>query len=158
MNPQAQGPVLRDIHLPEAPGWWPPAPGWWILAALLLLGLLLLWRLAARRRRARGLRARLQQELALALELAADPATRVASMSHLLRRAARRFAPSALTLRDEPWLQFLDGDDPARPFSTGAGRLLLDGPYRAHVDAAEVDALATLVHARLPRFVERADA
>lgn len=23
---------LRDLHLPEAPGWWPPAPGWWLLA------------------------------------------------------------------------------------------------------------------------------
>ena len=22
---------LRDIHLPEAVGWWPLAPGWWIL-------------------------------------------------------------------------------------------------------------------------------
>ena len=23
---------LRDIHLPEAIGWWPPAIGWWLLA------------------------------------------------------------------------------------------------------------------------------
>ncbi len=25
---------LRDLHLPEVPGWWPPAPGWWLLATL----------------------------------------------------------------------------------------------------------------------------
>lgn len=25
---------LRDLHLPEVPGWWPPAPGWWLLAVL----------------------------------------------------------------------------------------------------------------------------
>ena len=30
---------LKDIHLPEAIGWWPLAPGWWIL--LLLIGLLI---------------------------------------------------------------------------------------------------------------------
>ncbi len=28
---------LRGLHLPEAPGWWPPAPGWWLLAILLLV-------------------------------------------------------------------------------------------------------------------------
>lgn len=28
---------LKDIHLPEAPGLWPPAPGWWILAISLLV-------------------------------------------------------------------------------------------------------------------------
>ncbi|MBP6325901.1 MAG: DUF4381 domain-containing protein, partial [Dokdonella sp.] len=25
----ADGPQLRDIHLPPDPSWWPPAPGWW---------------------------------------------------------------------------------------------------------------------------------
>ena len=31
---------LRDIHLPQAIGWWPPAIGWWIVAGLLLAALL----------------------------------------------------------------------------------------------------------------------
>ena len=30
---------LRDLHLPDAIGWWPLAPGWWVLIALSLLGL-----------------------------------------------------------------------------------------------------------------------
>ncbi|HAD08873.1 MAG TPA: hypothetical protein DCF62_05290 [Porticoccaceae bacterium] len=48
-DPLAQ---LRDIHLPEAIGWWPPAPGWWLLTLLLIaaLGYALWW---WRRRRAR---------------------------------------------------------------------------------------------------------
>lgn len=48
-DPLAQ---LRDIHLPEAVGWWPPAPGWWLLTLLFLSALVyaVLW---WRQRRAR---------------------------------------------------------------------------------------------------------
>ena len=37
MNPE--GPVLRDIHLPADPAWWPPAPGWWLLLGPALLAI-----------------------------------------------------------------------------------------------------------------------
>ena len=48
---------LRDIHLPQAVGWWPLAPGWWVLIALAFAGLVYLlykqylkWRWNAARR------------------------------------------------------------------------------------------------------------
>jgi hypothetical protein len=155
MNTDA-GPLLRDIHLPPEPGWWPPAPGWWMLAGIALI--LLVWVASRWRRRRRLAAARrgLQHEWQRVID--ADPgdagaAARVAGMSLLLRRAARRYARNQSTLRDEDWLAFLDGDDPRRPFREGVGRLLLDGPYRAQVPADEAAALAELVRARLDRFV-----
>ena len=45
---------LRDLHLPDVPGWWPPAPGWWMLAVLvsvlLFFGFRALKRYVARQR------------------------------------------------------------------------------------------------------------
>ena len=48
---------LRDIHLPAAPGWWPPAIGWWLLA-MVVAGVLawMIWWLGARWRRFRPAR------------------------------------------------------------------------------------------------------
>jgi hypothetical protein len=147
------GPALRDIHLPPEPSWWPPAPGWWFLALCVVLLLLWLGRRLLQRRRMQRARAVLQREFARACAL--EGAEQVAALSELLRRAAQRYAPAAATLHGEDWLAFLDADDAEQPFRSGAGRLLLDGPYRAQVDAAEATALAEVVRLRLDRFVTR---
>lgn len=153
---EAPGPVLRDIHLPPEPSWWPPAPGWWLVALLVLaVAAWCGWRAARARRIARA-RAKLRDEWRRVLDAhprEEDAAARVAELSLLLRRAARLYAPHAVTLRDEAWLAFLDGDDPQRPFRDGAGRLLLDGPYRPRVAEAQAREIAELVRARLDRFV-----
>lgn len=134
--------VLRDIHTPPAPPWWPPAPGWWLVAGLVLLVLAVLgwrrWRRALARRRA-------EIVFDAALSQAGSPAQRIAAMSGLLRRAARIHVAGADRLQGEAWLQCLDGDDPARPFSVGIGRALLDAGFRrdaGDVDLAALDALA----------------
>lgn len=44
---------LRDIHLPEAIGWWPPAVGWWVVLGLVVLTIVVAmfyWKWRARRR------------------------------------------------------------------------------------------------------------
>jgi hypothetical protein len=154
------GPVLRDIHLPAEPSWWPPAPGWWLLAAVALAVMAwLAWR-ALRRARLQRRRRRLRAAWAEAVARHAPEqgAALVAELSLLLRRAAKRHAPKALALQGEAWLEFLDAGDPQRPFRDGAGRLLLDGPYRPHLAAAEAQQLAELVGRRLERFVTVHDA
>ena len=145
------GPVLRDIHLPAEPSWWPPAPGWWLLAALGLAALSYLLWLGLRRRRLIRARTELRREFERAC--VTPGAAQVAALSELLRRVALRYAPASAALRDEAWLAFLDGDDAAQPFRRGPGRLLLDGPYRSHVDDAQAAALAQTVRRRLDRFV-----
>ncbi|HET7843872.1 MAG TPA: DUF4381 domain-containing protein [Xanthomonadales bacterium] len=146
----AQPLPLRDIHLPPEPSWWPPAPGWWVLAivALALLAFatrrLVRW-LRARRRRAALLAA---FDVVAALE---DPLARVTAVSELLRRAARLRDASAAALTGDDWLRFLDGDDPRRAFTTGAGRGLVEAPFRNALAAHEADAIVAVAR---PRYVE----
>ena len=142
-------PALHDIHLPPPPGWWPPAPGWWVLAALLLVALAWAVRLALRVRNRRRLIAGSRKEYDRALDAARDAPAKLAAASLLLRRAAKASDPHAVSLEGEAWLRFLDGDDPARPFSMGAGKLLRDGGFRREIAG---DVAPTLMLARR-RFI-----
>lgn len=139
MNPELQ---LRDIHLPPEPSWWPPAPGWWLLAILIGLVIWRLTRYGLRRWRERQRRRALQAQFDAVLGLT-DAVAQLAAVSELLRRAARQADPAAAALVGSAWLEFLDRstDATAAPFSRGPGRLLLDGPYRAHPDVGSVRAL-----------------
>jgi hypothetical protein len=151
-------PVLRDIHVPGEPSWWPPAPGWWLLGLVLIAAIGWLVVIGRRARRLHRARAELLHEFDAVRRIhpsQTDAAAQIAALSLLLRRASKRYAPAALTLRDQSWLHYLDGDDPSRPFSAGVGQLLLDAPYRAHVEPQQADQLAALIRTRLPRFVLR---
>ncbi len=156
MNPA--GPQLLDIHLPAAPSWWPPAPGWWLLALVLALLAWLLSRQLRKLARRRALHRRFERELdALCARhpVATDAAGLVAGVSVLLRRIVAHHAPAMTNLREDAWLAFLDGEDASQPFSLGAGRILLDAPYRPRVDPVQADALLELVRASLKRWLER---
>ncbi len=140
---QAAELVLRDVHVPAAPSWWPPAPGWWLVAGLVLLAVAVAAIVRRRRRlRLRGWSALFEQACR------GEPASQAGAVSELLRRAARRLDPSADRLQGQAWLRFLDGEGKRTDFSAGAGRLLLDGGYRREVDAAEWDAARELARAR----------
>lgn len=146
--------MLRDIHQPPAPGWWPPAPGWWWLAAG-VIACTCAW-IAWRRHRARR-HARIAAVFDAQVDAASTPALQLAAMSDLLRRAARAHHADADALQGDAWLHALDTPRRRRgtrrvarvtAFTDGVGRLLLDGPFRAHVDAHEVEAVRAVARAR----------
>lgn len=142
--------VLRDIHPSPVPSWWPLAPGWWVLAALVLMACVFALRLLWRRRQRRRALARLFDE---SVDRAATPAARIATMSDLLRRAARRRHRDADKLRGEAWLRFLDQDLKTPVFATGAGSILADGAFRRDVTPLQADALHPLARARFLQWM-----
>ena len=124
---------LRDIHEPPPPGFWPPAPGWWVLAAVLLgmlCALALWWR--DRTRRARPIRAALEEldswRSAAPDRAAVDAADELAA---LLRRAALVRYPreTVAALTGDRFLAFLDETSGSEAFSTGPARALGDARY-----------------------------
>ena len=144
---------LKPMHPGIAPSGWPPAPGWWmVVVAVLVLGIgltLWLWRRAKRR-------AAYAQIFDQTTAAAASPTDKVAAVSQLLRRAARRIDPQADRLQGDDWLHFLDAGLKQPTFQSGTGALLVDGAFRPQVDAADVDALCVVARARYLDWMRRA--
>jgi hypothetical protein len=144
---------LRDIHLPAAPGWWPPALGWWLLAALLVLAIALY---AVHYYRARHKRAALRAmtRVRTALEQGAEPVACLQFLSTILRRFAMTSVARGVEGRDvagligERWLRYLDSRWDRTEFTAGLGKRLLAAPYARpstieRATAIELTALCT---------------
>lgn len=142
---------LRDIHLPQAPGEWPPAPGWWLVVVIVLSALAFVvqrgWRHLQRARR----RHRILSELE-GLRTEQSGPSLITGVSTLLKRVALRRFPrldvAALTGTD--WLAFLDRTGGDGRFQRGAGRVLAEGPY-APSPQCDADALLALAREWLRR-------
>ncbi|MGZ4979137.1 MAG: DUF4381 domain-containing protein [Methylobacter sp.] len=123
---------LKDIHEPEAIGWWPPAIGWWILAVLIpLLIILLIW-LYKRLTRKTAIKTANNILAQIKQDQTRDNLQKLSDLSVLVRRVAISMSPRAKAagLTGRQWLEFLDRSVKGLPFSDGAGRLLADAPYR----------------------------
>lgn len=126
--------LLRDIHLPEAPPWWPPRPGWWLVALVLLAaGLWWLRRLPAWKREALALLGAAEADYARH----GDTVRLLADVSVLLRACALKLEERAEVagLTGGAWIECL------RELGRGAcpapEEALVHGPYqpRAELDA-----------------------
>ncbi len=148
---------IRDLHLPEAIGWWPLAPGWWIVISLALLAMFMLFRLwyrsysrgAARRHALRQLEAYSKDYLAHG-----NGVTFGTQLSELVRRTMLAYAPRSEVagLTGAEWLAWLDRDLDRSHFAEGDGRKLVEWPYRdpdEKFDKSDAAALVDAVRLRL---------
>ena len=161
MNPADSLAALRDIHVPDPPGFWPPAPGWIAAACVVTAAGVAAAVIAARWWRAERFRREALGSLRSlrARHRAGAPETEIAmELSTLVRRAAlaRRPREEVAGLTGEHWIAWLESalpdprpwSGPAPNFGVGsaARTALLDAPYaRARrFDAAR--ALAACEH------------
>lgn len=123
---------LKDIHLPEAIGWWPPAIGWWILAVLIILLIIFLSWLYKRLKRKTALKTAKKLLAEIQQDPVQDNLQKLRELSALARRVAISISPraEAAGLTGNEWLTFLDSSMKGTPFSEGIGQLLADAPYR----------------------------
>jgi hypothetical protein len=153
---------LRDLHLPEAVGWWPLAPGWWVVIALAVVAVIYLLRaLANRRSRSAARRHALKQLATLTrqFEQHGDVVAFSRSISELLRRTMLAYAPRSdvAGLTGDAWLAWLDRDLDQPRFQGKVGRKLLELPYRRPDDqlsGLDVVDLVAAVRQRLATPVE----
>lgn len=149
MNPQqAQDPLaqLRDIHLPDAVGWWPPAPGWWLLALLLVAGLAFAaWRLWLRWQRNAYRRSgeRELNQLFASWQVSSDNREFMQELNALLKRTALYSFPGldVAALNGARWTGFLDQHRDDNEHGGFSGGPLESGPYAPTAEGIDVAAL-----------------
>jgi len=125
---------LQDIHLPPSPGLWPLAPGWWLLLAIILVVTVWLtitiYRGAKHKKKQQKI---LNKYKALEDILKKSPSNEVIAKINILLRqlAVTQFPRSQIaSLTGGDWLHFLDQSGETQGFTKGAGRILIDAPYR----------------------------
>ncbi|MEE9309835.1 MAG: DUF4381 domain-containing protein [Cocleimonas sp.] len=126
---------LQDIHLPAAADFWPLAFGWWLVLALFIALIGWLGYKALQYKKHKEYRAAIYAQFdVLGNKLEKNPNnTTIAEANTLLRKLAIHYYPRTkiASLTGENWLKFLDESGDTQAFSRGAGRILIEAPYRS---------------------------
>lgn len=137
---------LKDIHLPEAVGWWPPAMGWWLLLILIPLFAVSVWWLYKKLTQQTVLKS--ARKLLEEIKESSEPdMKRLQALSAWLRRVSMTVSgrDKVAGLTGEAWLEALDSSVEGSPFSEGVGRCLADAQYRkALPEGVSISALIEL--------------
>lgn len=124
---------IRDIHVPETIGWFPPAIGWWILAIVIPICVFFLIIIIKRLRQKTAVK--LARKLIKQLEHddKLSDIQKVCELSCLLRRVAVNTAQKnddVAGLTGRAWLDYLDRPLKEAGFKHGVGRCLIEAPYQ----------------------------
>ena len=149
MNPADPLAALRDIHVPDAPGFWPPPPGWIAVACLLTVVGIATAIVAVRRWHAGRFR---RDALAILRSLharhgAGAPDTEIAmELSVLVRRVALARCPreEVAGMTGDRWMARLESTLPGMGVS--ARTALLRAPYAPRCDFDVARALSACEH------------
>ena len=136
---------LKDIHLPDPIGFWPPAPGWW-LVGLLLIALLVTGLFLYRRYQKHAYRRMAVQQLNSLFEQYQQPQQHhdiTAQLNCLLKTVAQQtYTTEQISrLTGTQWLNFLDSSANTQTFSQGPGQILASAPYDKNAKLSDVTAL-----------------
>ena len=117
---------LKDIHLPETIGWWPPAIGWWLIAIFIPLIIVFLYWLYKRLTRKSAIKTAIKSLAIIKQYSNLENDKKLRELSILIRRVAISVSPraEAASLTGHQWLAFLDKSLAGAPFSSGCGQLL----------------------------------
>jgi hypothetical protein len=137
--------LLRDIHLPEPVGWWPPAIGWWIVLMLIVVLVFLLYWLYKRITRRTAIKTAMKLLQDIKQDTSLGEEQKLAAISALIRRVAISIFPreDVAGLTGKRWLEFLD-ETLGEPRFSEKGKVLTEARYwkdKSKVDAAVLIAL-----------------
>ena len=134
---------LRDLHLPEPIGWWPPAMGWWLVLGFLIVMGIGAFLLIQRHRRATPLK----RALAGLEEIQTQSDTRLEDKLQSISAIMKRFALS-IAGRDEvagltgdAWMSWLIARAGGQAIDLEVIAMLKKAPYQRRAAALDLEAM-----------------
>ena len=129
---QPQQLALRDIHLPETLGWWPPALGWCLLVILTPLFCVLIVWIYRRITRKTAIKTAKKLLIKIKKDSVLNDRQKLIELSALIRRVvvSNTLRNETASLTGQRWLKYLDSTVKGSPFTSGAGRFLADTHYQ----------------------------
>lgn len=129
---------IRDIHLPELYGWWPPALGWWLLLLLIFFVIFgLPWLRAKWNHKTINQLASIQfLNIKTQFENHANKQRLLQDLSVLLRRICMSYATrkQVASLLGDAWIDHLNTLVGQTCFTAEMTQLLSAGPYQEKAD------------------------
>jgi len=152
---------LRDIHLPEDPGFWPPAIGWWIvgvLSSLVIVSIVVgIWRWYSKALPLKEFRKQILSIPVVGLKSDSDRQSAIFSMSASVKQLCVFLMgrETVASVSGQSLLVLLDKISASTYFSNGPGKIFASGSYQLGAEGDLVELRRGLVEKLGKRCVLR---